>query len=78
MRKTWKGRERVAQAYSRVDSSEFERIESSEEHLCIRNSRGRFLATEFASPLLFLGHSGSLQLLFPEIAIVPTAGTGLM
>jgi hypothetical protein len=39
MQKYGKGREWVAQVFGRVDTSE--RIESSEKHLCIRNSRGR-------------------------------------
>ncbi len=41
--KNRKGRERVVQAFGRVDMSGFVKIESSEEHLCIRNSRREIL-----------------------------------
>ncbi len=43
LRKNGKGRERVAQAFGRVDTSSFEKTESSEEHLCIGNSWGEIL-----------------------------------
>jgi hypothetical protein len=48
-----KGRERVAQAFGRVDTSGYERIESSEEHLCIRNSRREILGYSFVFLRLF-------------------------
>ncbi len=37
---------------------------------------GRFWDTEFVVLLLFLGHSGGLQLLLPECAVELTAETG--
>jgi hypothetical protein len=40
----------VVQAFGRVDTSGFERIESSEEHLCIRNSRGEILGYKICLP----------------------------
>jgi hypothetical protein len=42
-RKNGMGRGRVAQALGRVDTSSFERIESCEKYLHIRNSRGEIL-----------------------------------
>jgi hypothetical protein len=48
--KNVKGRERMAQAFGRVDTSRFERIESSEEHLCIRNSMGEILGYRIRLP----------------------------
>jgi hypothetical protein len=43
LQKNVKGRQRAAQAFGRVDTSRLKRIGSSEEHLCIRNSRGQNL-----------------------------------
>jgi hypothetical protein len=53
--KNGKGRERVAQAFGRVDKSGFERIESSEEHQCIRNSRGEILGYRIRFPSAVFG-----------------------
>jgi hypothetical protein len=55
LRKDGKGRERVAQAFGRVYTSGFERIESSEEHLCIRNSRGEVLGYRIRLPPAVFG-----------------------
>ncbi len=55
LRKNGKGRERVAQAFGRVDTSGFESIESSEEHLCIRNSRGEILGYRIRLPPAVFG-----------------------
>ncbi len=55
LRKNVKGRERVAQAFGRVDTSGLERIESSEEHLCIRNSRGEILGYRIRLPSAVFG-----------------------
>jgi hypothetical protein len=54
LRKNGKGRERVVQAFGRVYTSGFERIEFSEEHLCIRKSRGEILGYRIRlSPAIF-------------------------
>ncbi len=45
----------MAQAFGRVDTSGFERIESSEEHLCIRNSRGEILGYRIRLPPAVFG-----------------------
>jgi hypothetical protein len=50
LRKNGKGRERVAQAFGRVDTSSFERTESSEEHWCIRISWGEILGYRLCLP----------------------------
>jgi hypothetical protein len=50
-----KGRDTVPQAFGRVDTSGFERIESSEEHLCIRNSRGEILGYRIHLPSATFG-----------------------
>ncbi len=55
LRKNGKGRERVAQALGRVDTSGFERNESSEEHLCMRNSRGEIMGYRIFLPLAVFG-----------------------
>jgi hypothetical protein len=53
--KNGKGRERVAREFGRVDTSGIERIESSEEHLCIRNSRGEILGYRICLPPVVFG-----------------------
>ncbi len=50
LRKNGKGRERVAYAFGRVNTSGFKRIKSSEEHLCIRKSRGEILGYRICRP----------------------------
>ncbi len=45
----------VAQEFGRVDTSGFKRIESSEEHLCIRNSRGEILGYRICLPSAVFG-----------------------
>jgi hypothetical protein len=49
-RKEW-----VAQALGRVDTSGFERIESSDEHLCIRNGRDEILRYRVCLPPAVFG-----------------------
>jgi hypothetical protein len=45
----------VVQEIDRVDTSGFERIESSEEHMCIRNSRGEVLGYRICLPPAVFG-----------------------
>ncbi len=47
--------------FGRVNTSRFNRLEPSEEYLCIRNSRGGNYGAENLSPTCcFLGHLGGL------------------
>ncbi len=55
LRKNGKGRKRVAQASGRVDTSRFERIYSSEEHLCIMKSRSEILGYRIRLPTAVFG-----------------------
>ncbi len=48
--KDGKGREREVQALSRVNTSEFEGIELSEEYLCMRNNREEILGYRILLP----------------------------
>jgi hypothetical protein len=67
LRKNGKGRERVAQAFGRVDTSAFEGIESSEEHLYIRNSRRDILGYRICLPSAVFGTFRMFAAALPRI-----------
>ncbi len=50
LRKNEKRRDNVAARWGRVDTSDFERVESSQQHLCLMNSRGEVLGYRIRLP----------------------------